>query len=481
MRRDLILTLTVVLSALLLLLTSTFVDLRSPEGTAELGRSLAEEPVVRDAVTDALVEALLADAAERSPVAGGLLSLIRPLLEQAALSAAESPAGRAALASALTDAVRQLTFSGPIVVDLRAAALIAADTAPAPLDTLARTAVEQGGVGVVVLGGAESGTPDGPPEDRTAAPPTEDELGRIAGLPARVALLLAALLLIALIITLIGRDAASRPRRLLLAGASLLVVGAGGVSLLHLAPQAVVERMAGAFSDDPGLVGELLPLLMDGLVGLLGPTTSLSGLLALLGVGLGTAGALSAAGRRRTARAGRAAPAPTPSAPATARAAASATERFRTLAAELGVDVEPSEFPQGTRTAVDAAAAVGCDVAAIVKSLVFMVDGGAVLVLTSGANRVDERRLAQELGASEVRKASADEARAATGYAIGGTPPFGHTGDGLTAVLLDPALLEHDRVWAAAGTPSSVFPIAPARLAEVAGARTADVTLAGPA
>jgi prolyl-tRNA editing enzyme YbaK/EbsC (Cys-tRNA(Pro) deacylase) len=217
---------------------------------------------------------------------------------------------------------------------------------------------------------------------------------------------------------------------------------------------------------------------MDGLVGLLGPTTSLSALLALLGVGLGTAGALSAARRHRAARTGRAAPAP---ATAAASATVTATERFRTLAAGLGVDVEPSEFPQGTRTAVDAAAAVGCDVAAIVKSLVFMVDGGAVLVLTSGANRVDERRLAQELGASEVRKASADEARAATGYAIGGTPPFGHTGDGLTAVLLDPALLEHDRVWAAAGTPSSVFPIAPARLAEVAGARTADVTLAGPA
>lgn len=155
---------------------------------------------------------------------------------------------------------------------------------------------------------------------------------------------------------------------------------------------------------------------------------------------------------------------------------APAIERFVALAEGLGVDVTVSEFPEGTRTAVDAAAAVGCDVDAIVKSLVFVADGGPVLVLVSGGGRVDERLLATMLGATTVRKADADEARAATGYAIGGTPPFGHTGDGVDTVLIDPALLEHDTVWAAAGTPSAVFPIAPALLAEAARARVVDVT-----
>jgi len=153
-----------------------------------------------------------------------------------------------------------------------------------------------------------------------------------------------------------------------------------------------------------------------------------------------------------------------------------ATERFRTLAAAVGVDVTVSEFPEGTRTAIDAARAVGCTVDAIVKSLVFMADGRAVLALTSGRNRIDESRLAVVLGAVDVRKASADEVRAATGYAIGGTPPFCHTGDGVSDVLIDPALLAHDPVWAAAGTPSSVFSIAPSHLVQVAGARVVDVT-----
>jgi prolyl-tRNA editing enzyme YbaK/EbsC (Cys-tRNA(Pro) deacylase) len=160
--------------------------------------------------------------------------------------------------------------------------------------------------------------------------------------------------------------------------------------------------------------------------------------------------------------------------------ASTAIERFTLLASAAGVTVEAQEFPEGTRTAVDAAAAVGCDVAAIVKSLVFIADDRAVLALTSGANRIDERRLADVLGADVVRKASADEARAATGYAIGGTPPLGHTGHGVAAVLMDPDLLVHEQVWAAAGTPKAVFPITPARLLEASGARAVDITEADP-
>jgi prolyl-tRNA editing enzyme YbaK/EbsC (Cys-tRNA(Pro) deacylase) len=153
-----------------------------------------------------------------------------------------------------------------------------------------------------------------------------------------------------------------------------------------------------------------------------------------------------------------------------------ANDRFRALAAAVGVDITVSEFPEGTRMATDAAAAVGCHVDAIVKSLVFIADDRPILVLTSGGNRVDESRLAAETGARDVRKASADEARAATGYAIGGTPPFGHTGTGVAEVLLDPTLLAHAQVWAAAGTPSSVFALDPARLLEVSGARAASIT-----
>jgi len=153
----------------------------------------------------------------------------------------------------------------------------------------------------------------------------------------------------------------------------------------------------------------------------------------------------------------------------------SATERFRTLAAGIGVDIRVSEFPEGTRTAEDAARAVHCPVDAIVKSLVFIADDRPVLVLTSGGNRVDEARLAAACGAAVVRKADAHEVRAVTGYAIGGTPPFGHTGTGVDTVLLDPALLAHDTVWAAAGTPATVFPIEPTVLLAVAQARVSDV------
>lgn len=153
-----------------------------------------------------------------------------------------------------------------------------------------------------------------------------------------------------------------------------------------------------------------------------------------------------------------------------------ASPRFLERAAELGVEVEVAHFPSGTRTADEAAAAVGCDVAQIVKSLVFVAvapDGAEqpILALTSGANRADTDALARTVGAAHVRKADAEEARAATGYAIGGTPPFGHATP--LEVLMDETLLDHEVVWAAAGTPMTVFPIAPDRLRDVAGATLA--------
>ncbi len=150
-----------------------------------------------------------------------------------------------------------------------------------------------------------------------------------------------------------------------------------------------------------------------------------------------------------------------------------AVRRFTDRARAWGIAVEVATFPSGTRTAADAAAALGCSVAQIVKSLVFIVDGEAVMVLTSGANRVDERRLCRALAAESVRKADATEARAATGYAIGGTPPFGH--DRHLRTLCDRDLTTHPTVWAAAGSASDVFPLTPDDLLEATDATVIDV------
>ena len=138
----------------------------------------------------------------------------------------------------------------------------------------------------------------------------------------------------------------------------------------------------------------------------------------------------------------------------------------------LGIDPQIRRFPEGTKTAEAAALAIGCDVAQIVKSLVFMADERPVLAFTSGANRVDPSKLARVAGASEARRASPEEARAATGFAVGGTPPFGHP-DSLPA-FIDPTLLAFQEVWAAAGTPDSVFPLTPSELQRAAGAQPAD-------
>ncbi|HZD80598.1 MAG TPA: YbaK/EbsC family protein [Actinomycetota bacterium] len=148
-----------------------------------------------------------------------------------------------------------------------------------------------------------------------------------------------------------------------------------------------------------------------------------------------------------------------------------AVDRFVDAAGIMGHRVEVRRFPQGTRTASEAAAAIGCRVEQIVKSLVFMADGRPVLALTSGANRVDTARLATLAGAAEVRRASPDEARAATGYAIGGTPPLGcepRSGERLR-VFIDRDLMSFDVVWAAAGAPDAVFPLSPDELVRLSG------------
>jgi Cys-tRNA(Pro) deacylase len=139
--------------------------------------------------------------------------------------------------------------------------------------------------------------------------------------------------------------------------------------------------------------------------------------------------------------------------------------RLTAAATGLGLAVVTRSFPEGTRTAEDAARAIGCAVGQIVKSLVFLLDGAPVVALVSGANRLDEQRLAAALGGGAVGRADADTVRAATGYPIGGVPPFGHASSLPTAV--DEDLLGYDEVWAAAGTPRDVFPVAPADLVRV--------------
>ncbi|MEV1022259.1 YbaK/EbsC family protein [Streptomyces sp. NPDC050264] len=130
-------------------------------------------------------------------------------------------------------------------------------------------------------------------------------------------------------------------------------------------------------------------------------------------------------------------------------------------------------FPEATRTAQEAADAIGCELSAICKSLIFAADGVPVLVLMDGASRVDVERVRWELCAAKVTRAKADVVREFTGYAIGGVPPFGHRNK--TRVLADRSLLAHDVVWAAAGTPYAVFPMAPEALASHAGATLVDV------
>jgi Cys-tRNA(Pro) deacylase len=147
--------------------------------------------------------------------------------------------------------------------------------------------------------------------------------------------------------------------------------------------------------------------------------------------------------------------------------------RVVAAAHEAGLSIEVQRFSVATRTAGDAARAVGCQIGQIVKSLVFMVDGQPVVALLSGAHRLDTTRLSTVLGAREVRRADGDEARHATGYAIGGVPPLGHRTE--LPLLIDRHLLEHEWVWAAAGLPDAIFRVEPHALARASGARVADL------
>ncbi|WP_255194241.1 YbaK/EbsC family protein [Natronobeatus ordinarius] len=153
-----------------------------------------------------------------------------------------------------------------------------------------------------------------------------------------------------------------------------------------------------------------------------------------------------------------------------------AVEFAEQVRSEYRFEPDVEEFPEGTKTAADAAEAVGCDVAQIASSLAFAVDGELVVAVTSGANRVSEAALADHFGvaAEAVEMADADRIKETLGWSIGGVPPFAHESD--VPVLMDETLLDHETVWAAAGTPTAVFPIEPETLCELASAEPNPVT-----
>ncbi len=144
-----------------------------------------------------------------------------------------------------------------------------------------------------------------------------------------------------------------------------------------------------------------------------------------------------------------------------------------------GMERSIREFPDGTKTAEDAANAIGCPVSAIVKSLVFVIEDDdveePVVALVPGDLRLDTAKLAAAAGARSARRATLEEVRSATGYAAGGTPPFGHATP--LRVFAEPRLRRTDPVWAAGGTPTTVFPISIADLDRLSHPTWTDITL----
>ena len=148
-------------------------------------------------------------------------------------------------------------------------------------------------------------------------------------------------------------------------------------------------------------------------------------------------------------------------------------QRVVDAAAALGLEVFPRTFPDGTRTAQEAADAIGVELGQIVKSLIFGVDGEIVLAYVSGANQLDETKLAEAAGGVMCQRVDADVVRSATGFPIGGVPPFGHVTP--LRIFIDPDLLQYDKVWAAAGTWHDVFGIEPHKLVEASGGAVTDL------
>jgi len=150
-------------------------------------------------------------------------------------------------------------------------------------------------------------------------------------------------------------------------------------------------------------------------------------------------------------------------------------QKVAEFARQQGLELTITEFEVSTRTAQDAADAIGCQVAQIVKSLVFVVNGQPTMALVSGNNRLDEKKLASicQVGRKKVKRANAEVVRTATGYAIGGVAPFGYPES--LPVYIDQDFWQFDTIWAAAGTPNTVFPITPDDLVKISHGMKADL------
>ena len=146
-------------------------------------------------------------------------------------------------------------------------------------------------------------------------------------------------------------------------------------------------------------------------------------------------------------------------------------DRLADCARDLGIQMEVRRLANTTRTVKDAAVAVGADEAEIAKSIVFVADGDPIVCVASGRHRIDTDKLTEALDVAEVRQATPEEVRAATGFAIGGVPPFGHD----LPVIFDEELLRHERVWAAGGDPHTLFAVDPRELSESIDARVVAV------
>ncbi|MEC7709025.1 MAG: YbaK/EbsC family protein [Candidatus Thermoplasmatota archaeon] len=140
---------------------------------------------------------------------------------------------------------------------------------------------------------------------------------------------------------------------------------------------------------------------------------------------------------------------------------------------KIGFTPSARKYKDGTRTSQDAAEQLGCEVSHIAKSIVFEGQDGAVVVITSGSNRVDRKRKLKRIIGYKPGMATPDYVEASTGYKVGGVPPFGHTMP--VTVLMDEDLMQFEMVWGAGGTPDTVFPITPEELRDVSGASVVDV------
>lgn len=152
-------------------------------------------------------------------------------------------------------------------------------------------------------------------------------------------------------------------------------------------------------------------------------------------------------------------------------------QKVANAAHDLGLDIKIIEFEQTTRTAQEAADAIGCHVAQIVKSLCFSANEQPIMALVSGSNQLDTRKLASLLGVGrkKIKRANADAVKEATGFSIGGVPPFGHKNP--LPIYIDADLMGFDIVWAAAGTPFAVFAIKPEQLVKGSNGQIADLKM----